>query len=383
MSFGICEASGLPDLEGDDFQLMPVDSEDEQELFPEHIVLDSRLPLWTAGARLGIGEADLGKCVIRPCSQLSTISTNTTIWNDDRSPAESTGIDSEDLGRRHCDPSQTVIFFDWDDTLFPTSELHGWTQSPSSTEEAELKDYGSAVHEYLSLACTLSEGVVIVTNSVRPWVETCIDKFVPGLQKFLDQGELRVVYAREVGRIWCRERNLNPVIHRAPRADNEVSQEFTAMKRKAMEREVKAFYRQRGQPWTNILSFGDAPFERDALQDLAFRRVSPPGERLRVKTVLLNTAPSITSMTLRLRLETQLLPAYVQFDGSIDLDLQETGKPMGSIAQALRMPQLMSVDFPLHAWGLGAAPGGAAGECFGRALCMVEEAVQGALDGRL
>ena len=50
-------------------------------------------------------------------------------------------------------------------------------------------------------------------------------------------------------------------------------------------------------------------------------------------------APSLADLTYRLRLVSLLLPAYVQFDGDIDVDMN-TPDRLQAIADALEMPDL-------------------------------------------
>jgi len=130
-----------------------------------------------------------------------------------------------------------------------------------------------------------------------------------------------------------------------------------AAKLYAMKREAQHFYSQyKWQTWKNIISLGDMEMEHDAVQELTWRRVGPARERVRTKAIMLPRQPTVSQLTLRLRLSLMLLPAYVRFNGDIDINLQDTNHPLAALAEALGIPQLAKLDFPLHAWGLAEEP---------------------------
>ncbi|CAE8622133.1 unnamed protein product, partial [Polarella glacialis] len=286
----------------------------------------------------------------------------------------------------YAEPAQTLLFLDWDDTLFPTTELFERWNLPSqnysarnithpegsfasastmgslpqkaaskvaTVEESEgcqkvevgvhtkeerekkeeeeeeekkkkekkkeeeedlsewwfpdgeltpeqsslLKDWQSALFQYLTTASRLSSQVVIVTNSRRPWVETCVSTFAPSCKKLFAgstggaKGGIKVVYALEVLQDMRSKRKLAsngwegsfPVKCTMPLSDLEVTEELTWAK-------FHAFYRRyKGQSWKNIISLGDRIYEHDAMMEMAMRRHAGRGgrEQLRVKSLLL------------------------------------------------------------------------------------------------
>ncbi|CAK0856558.1 unnamed protein product, partial [Prorocentrum cordatum] len=123
-----------------------------------------------------------------------------------------------DLDSSWSEADQTVIIFDWDDTLFPTHYVWGdkrlrwhkvapcWdpdgdpnmsaytTQNhaegtPHVTMRAALAEHASQAAALLRLAVTLAH-VVIVTLAGEGWVETSIRNFLPQLEGILE--ELRI-----------------------------------------------------------------------------------------------------------------------------------------------------------------------------------------------
>jgi hypothetical protein len=280
---------------------------------------------------------------------------------------------------RFTEPAQTMIVFDWDDTLFPTTDLiQSIGVRPDRAEEEPLKglapevtlaitQWEEALYEYLSLACSLSDRCVIITNSRRPWVEDCVNKFAPRLKPLFERvtSGPKVVYANErlrrtkTLRSQCQD--LRPVLHRdhdlQRLTDAERMQELTMAKYEAMKSEAQEFYSlYTGQSWKNILSIGDMSYEHDALQELSFKRSGPSHERLRTKAIILPTEPTISELTLRLSFSRVMLCAYVHFDGDFDIDLTTAREPLQAIADALHLPVLAQLPFSKHAWGLESAP---------------------------
>lgn len=87
-----------------------------------------------------------------------------------------------------------------------------------------------------------------------------------------------------------------------------------------MWQEARRFYGRRA--WANILSIGDMPYERDALQNVSFRRVGPADESLRTKTFTLATGRSLAALSWDLELGLLMLPTMIRHDGDLDVGLR-------------------------------------------------------------
>jgi len=256
-----------------------------------------------------------------------------------------------------ADPAQTLIFLDWDDTLFPTSYLNTWGVSWTSAmwrsfrgtkaQEDALERWRDALFLYLRTVCSLSEHVVIITNAQRGWVGECINRFAPNLGALFGQKNgPRVVYAHdELSDCRCLPGSSrgNPALNFGNKMLGEEFRDFhTRAKYIAMRREAEKCYSQYPeQTWKNIISVGDAEYEHDAAQELTFRRKSPKREHIRLKSIQTPAAPTITDMTYRLKLDTLLYPAYVCFDGEFDLDFRAPYR-LEAVADALEMPELIA-----------------------------------------
>ncbi|CAK9114470.1 Uncharacterized protein SCF082_LOCUS53032 [Durusdinium trenchii] len=288
-------------------------------------------------------------------------------------------------GRLYAEPAQTLIFLDWDDTIFPCTEIfttrnytrrsREWTPLPPDLDE-ELSAWRQAAGDFLQAACAISDRCVILTNSRPPWVSACIDHFAPNLKEILAKnGPVRVVYASEMMKksksksdeisekaegviikmlqsLGCFHGFVSKMVESmAAMRQNAPKPHFdlTEAKFKAMRKEAESFYSQyQGQTWKNIISLGDMAYEHDAAKSLSSTRVavSQPRERLRTKSVVLLQSPSLHGLTLQLRIWSQLLPICVRFDGDIDLYIESSCTPFTELAKALQVPSLARVKVP-------------------------------------
>lgn len=180
--------------------------------------------------------------------------------------------------------SQTVIIFDWDDTLLCTSFLHRYGAVPPRCRQC-LEDIGHTGRELLELARQLGR-TFIITNSLTGWVEQSAASYAPELLPAL----------RQVDVISARTR-YEPHF---PRSQWKV-QAFLEVQRQ-MDSQVV----------TNLLSVGDSDFEMDAAHVMGreFAQVS-------VKTVRFQPSPAPEELLKGLQWLVQNFQRIV-----------ETGKPL-------------------------------------------------------
>lgn len=271
---------------------------------------------------------------------------------------------------RWHEASETILIFDWDDTLLPTSYIWNhprlrWSEvapcfrrgmaaenacvgtqagvsaacaSPppataalaeEAAEDAKmlelLQQHASTVVALLRLAVTLGE-VVIVTMAKDDWVDLSIRNFMPSLVSLLEELNIQVVYASSTSR------------PRYARLAEEDGQDLTQiLKAKAMQRVVKKFYtrvgkdegsgNRRKRSWKNVLSMGDSAGERLALQDVVFRHKQLDkfgvAKECRCKVIQMLRSPPLDRLTAELQVLVVWLQALVHHDGDIDLDFEE------------------------------------------------------------
>jgi hypothetical protein len=210
---------------------------------------------------------------------------------------------------------QTIIIFDWDDTLCPSTFLRAHMQYDARgrlavrLDEKVRIEIGLLAERALTLLqCAQALGkVIIVTNAKRPWVQVSCREFLPALNSTLR--DIDVIYAPETvkGESWegftgCR---------------------LTEAKANAMKTVVTDFYsRYPNQSWKNIVSLGDAFFEHTAIRQVVNARPSATQKRrCRTKTIKLLEHPTVAGMIVQLSIVSGWLFKIVQTDDDVDIDL--------------------------------------------------------------
>lgn len=136
--------------------------------------------------------------------------------------------------------SQTVIIFDWDDTLLCTSYLSHFTNRPMPpAAEAIVAEISRAARSLLELALRLGQ-TFIITNAMCGWVEYSAAKWAPELLPVLER--VHTISARS------RYESFYPEVHQWK------IQAFLEVRRQLDSQVV-----------TNLLSVGDSDFEMDAV----------------------------------------------------------------------------------------------------------------------
>eukprot|EP00388_Colpodella_angusta_P003228 GDKJ01011467.1.p1 GENE.GDKJ01011467.1~~GDKJ01011467.1.p1 ORF type:complete len:386 (-),score=84.17 GDKJ01011467.1:258-1415(-) len=174
---------------------------------------------------------------------------------------------------------QTVIIFDWDDTLLCTTYLNVRGEDTVSTnlnrQLRNIEKIGSQLVE-LAIEHAGRENVFIITNAMKGWVEYSAKKYIPGILGTLEK--VTVISAR--GNY---ERDFPGQYH---------------------EWKVQAFLEVRrqlnSQIVTNLISLGDSTIEMDAVHVMG-REFS----QALVKTIKFRETPSPDELTKQLDLVQQ------------------------------------------------------------------------------
>jgi hypothetical protein len=169
---------------------------------------------------------------------------------------------------QYADRTQTVIMFDWDDTLFPTTyvrhdlglsvrrHLNEQKLRPEalSVVQTTLARAAGQVDQLLRLADKKGK-VVIVTLAKSPWVTDSCKFFFPGVGELIERLGIKILYAQEGEQVEYNKVNMM--------AEEQFETFWAEMKGKAIARALEEFYSQyEGQSWKNIISIGDSDFER-------------------------------------------------------------------------------------------------------------------------
>mmetsp|Transcript_124994 Transcript_124994/g.312421 ORF Transcript_124994/g.312421 Transcript_124994/m.312421 type:complete len:358 (-) Transcript_124994:100-1173(-) len=208
-----------------------------------------------------------------------------------------------------------LIIFDWDDTIFPTTDLTADGHFAPSAASADQQD---AIERLLRLmlwsrrnelqsvtkaaARALREArsvgrVVIVTNAIEGWVQTTAGKFLPDL--VADLTDIPVISARSVfepqgiadaarWKVLCFHR----LIRYLQLGDSEAGQ---------------------------IISIGDSWHERAA----AFEVAQDATIAWHAKSLKLLERPSVAQIAQQLDVVAQYLTQFSLYEGSLDLSMQD------------------------------------------------------------
>lgn len=178
---------------------------------------------------------------------------------------------------------QTVVIFDWDDTLLCTSYLNCRQGQPlSPVIERHLRGIEAADRKLLELAMRLGQ-TFIITNAMHGWVEYSAANYVPDLLPVLQRiniisarGKYENLYPGEVGK-W----KVNAFL--------EVQRELDS------------------QIITNLISLGDSNFEMDAVHVMG-----KEFSQALVKTIKFRENPSPEELLKQLELVAQKFEKIVE-----------------------------------------------------------------------
>jgi len=241
---------------------------------------------------------------------------------------------------------QTIILFDWDDTVCPSNWIRvnrpavSFFKPPPDDERIQgpLRELQKHAEAMLTSAMKLGK-VIIVTNAMEPWVDTSCKHFLPLLLPIVSQ--LPVIYARSIYDSHCdpqaasrrRQGDAAPGMYSAT-GQNRLAQHNSQMslqrdhmapqrwKELAFEQEIAGFYsRYQHQSWKNIISIGDSIFERDAVRRVVLNR--PTKKKCRTKTAKLLDEPEMGELIAQMQVIHESLGLMVQYDGNLDIEIDE------------------------------------------------------------
>lgn len=253
--------------------------------------------------------------------------------------ASSSGRDNASSGE-YFRPDQTILIFDWDDTLFPSN----WLQQsesffkPSENHAKLFKQLASVLEPLMKLAMSLGK-VIIVTNSSEPWVSISVRTFMPQLESLFEN--ITTVYARAQY-----EKDPDSTTSSSMFGFRPSSMDVLAPQRwkeKAFQKELGGFYsRYSNQSWKNVVSIGDSIYERNAAKEVLLKRVKTGGQKTpcRLKTAKFMENPPVEDLIAQIRAIHEALGMLVQYDGNLDVELDyEDLKHGQSLAKKIVDPQ--------------------------------------------
>jgi len=267
--------SALPQEVNVPGELESESEEDEDDEIPSEHGRPGFLPV--GGCNSQVQEAPVASDA-EPCSGQSL-------------PAETTFLNEE-----------TVLIFDWDDTVLPSSwvQCQGLRLDDSSEvtpeQREQLSQVARAAGETLRLAKQVGK-VVLITNAERGWIELSCQKFLPTLYPALES--LKVISARTT--------------YESPEISSPLD-----WKIHAFANEIAHVYGEDalndGKRRKNVLSLGDSVHEREALM-----RATAPLPNCRSKSLKFCERPDIAQICKQHSLVSGCFEKIVHHDGDLDL----------------------------------------------------------------
>jgi hypothetical protein len=228
---------------------------------------------------------------------------------EDAASAPSTELGSEsasECGDDSCDddcrpvPSEnTMLIFDWDDTVLPSTWIHEQGLSladdswPTAEQQGLLDRLAERAAHTLDVAKQYGQ-VTLVTNAEAGWIELSCQKFMPSLWPSL--GDVKLFSARST---YERQGVASPF----------------EWKYLAFECEIGGFYEGCDADFEkNVVSFGDSAHEREALI-----RVTERMSNCRTKSLKLVERPEVDQLLKEHQLLADCMCSIVSHDGNLDL----------------------------------------------------------------
>jgi hypothetical protein len=197
----------------------------------------------------------------------------------------------------------TLICFDWDDTLLCSSFLAGrglkLDSDPAKVKEfeAQLTELSHSIIAVLSLALQYGP-VTVVTNAETGWVQLSCQKFIPMVLPMLNK--LTIISARSTFE------QMFP--------DSPLKWKFYAFQDR-----IQAMAAPNSKKEKNILSFGDSHVEREAI-----RACTRGMNNTRTKSVKFAERPSMEQLRRQIELVTNCFQYIHNHEGDLDLQLTVT-----------------------------------------------------------
>lgn len=195
---------------------------------------------------------------------------------------------------------QTVIIFDWDDTLLASTVLHqkGYrldnTLPPCDEVDSGLQQLQASVVSVLNLALQFGP-VHIVTNAETGWVNLSAQKWMPAVVPLLEK--VHVISARST--------------YESEFPDAPLKWKYHAMHSRLSPAFSDSPFRSR-----HVISFGDSHVEREAV-----RQVTKEFVDVRCKSVKFAERPTMEQLRRQIELVASCFQYIYTHDGDLDLML--------------------------------------------------------------
>ncbi len=188
------------------------------------------------------------------------------------------------------DASTTLVFVDWDDTLFPSTEifdrwgfqLRSETDHINAEQQRLLSLWRKSLQRFVMAMVEFSQHCAIVTNAEPMWVENCLHRFAPEVLQLIEEpGGPTILHAKDVLRslrskkiIWQHDEIALPARHLDVYREDDFQHfkhvEMSAAKYQAMRLEFHRVFGENSER-CNLINFGDMEYEHEAVLELGMR----------------------------------------------------------------------------------------------------------------
>lgn len=259
-------------------------------------------------------------------SRICSCSTTTSNFGGASDTSSECRSRSRSNSRSIFDREQTLIFFDWDDTLFPTTWLtkFGYVNAnkrgklnpkiPRGEIDAEMELLVAEVRETLSQAERYGT-VVIVTNGTDGWIAESCKRFMSSMLpqvlalRSLSAKSMYQSVNDSLPEDWKMEAFRHEICRHAQFQQQKLldshSQCQSAMSHRPVDWSHKSLYP------LNVISIGDSPYERTAILRIA---ATMPQDY--VKSLQLMKAPDVQTLIAQHRAVRECLFLFVHYNNN-------------------------------------------------------------------
>jgi hypothetical protein len=218
---------------------------------------------------------------------------------------------------------ETVIIFDWDDTLLASSFLSGKgyrLDSPIRKDDGDvdtqLRELEQSVVNVLSMAISLASAVHIITNAETGWVQLSAQKFLPAVIPLL--GKVKVISARSTYESMYPDA---PFKWKLQAMQEKLQTTFGSASSSSSSMNMDS----KGE--RHVISFGDSHVEREAV-----RTATRGFSNTRTKSIKFAERPSLEQLRRQLDLIASCFFYITSHSGDLDLQLTvTTTAPMNGV----------------------------------------------------
>jgi len=198
---------------------------------------------------------------------------------------------------------ENLIILDWDDTILPTSWLEINNVKPKSIVKSfytkEMALYENYCYEFLN-EVKKNANVIIITNADEGWVESTCKEYLPKILPIIST--LKIISAFTLY--------------------NKIFDSPFKWKEMAFKNEIELYIKENPNIVKNILSIGDAEYERIAVRSInKNKKLEGTSEIFFIKSIKLSENPNLELIREQLDVITKNITSIISKKETLDLVL--------------------------------------------------------------